>query len=150
MACICSMCISPALFLALCGCCLLSLSSPFSSALPSKCFFCCIRALESCSPLSQVCVCVYVCLYSVSPMPLVLKSSNQWWSFFFFANLINTESFLFLTEHWTENAKKNKMLKNAMTTCTRESKQSKGSEKSRVSGGSYVERGRGGEEARRR
>jgi len=44
-------------------------------------------------------------------MPLVLKSSNQWWSFFFFANLINTESFLFFTEHWTENAKKIKMLK---------------------------------------
>lgn len=80
-------------------------------------------------------------------MPLVLKSSNQWWSFFFFANLINTESFLFFTEHWTENAKKIKMLKkNAITTCTRESKQSKGREKNRVSGGSFVERGRGGGE----
>jgi hypothetical protein len=93
------------------GCCLLSLSSPFSSALlPNACFLHSGAGI-SLSFLAGVCVCARVRLYSVSPMPLVLKSSNQWWSFFFFANLINTESFLFFTEHWTENAKKIKMLK---------------------------------------
>ncbi len=67
MACICSMCISPALFLFLLRgavCCLWHHPS-HPHSIPNAFFFC-IRALEPRSPLSQVCVCVCACVFILS------------------------------------------------------------------------------------